>query len=118
MSQFMSLAQMQELANSQYLIFAKESCRFCDASIRLFEELIKHSIIDNFTVRVLDEDFDNATLSQLAINNDWLSDSGQRYPSKPQIYMKGEYIGGNFEFYKSQWNIGQNMPNLKNPFRF
>lgn len=118
MSKFLSLAQMQELANSHYIIFAKESCRFCDASKILFEELKKQEIINNFTIRMLDEDFDNETLCQLVMNNGWLADGGQQYPSKPQIFMKGEYIGGNFEFYKSHWNVGQAKPNLKNPFRF
>jgi glutaredoxin len=118
MSNFLTLSQMQEFVDSDYVIFAKEYCRFCDAAKILFEELKKQAIIDNFVIRVLDVDFDNKTLSLLAQNNGWIPDGGQGYPSKPQIFMKGEYIGGSYEFHKSHWNVGKGMPNLKNPMRF
>jgi glutaredoxin len=118
MSNFLTLSQIQEMANSKYVIFAKESCRFCDAAENLFEEIKKQKIISEFTVYILNKDFDSETLTQLVKNNGWEPDGGQTFPTKPQIFMKGEYIGGNFEFYKSHWNVGEGKPNLKNPMRF
>ncbi len=118
MSNFLTLEQMQEIANTKNVIFFKNGCPFCHASIVLLDALKELGKIDDYTICVLDKNFENAKLGQLARNNGWVADGGQDYPSKPQIFVKGEYIGGNFEFYKSDWNIGEGMPNLKNPMRF
>jgi glutaredoxin len=118
MSNFLTLEQMQELADSKYVIFAKESCRFCDAAEILFEELKKQEIIDDFVICMLNKDFNDTTLTQLVRNNGWVADGGQSNATKPQIFMKGEYVGGSYEFHKSRWNIEEGMPNLKNPMRF
>ena len=118
MKNFLKVEQMQEIADSNYVMFFKTGCPFCNAAQVLFEALNESGAIDDYKVLVLDRDFENAELGQLARNNGWVADGGQDYPSKPQIFMKGEYIGGNFEFYKSTWNTGDGMPNLSNPMRF
>jgi glutaredoxin len=118
MSNYLTVEQMQEIANTKNVIFFKNGCPFCNASIVLLDELKSAGKIDEYVVYVLDKDFENDNLGQLARNNGWVADGGQDYPSKPQIFMKGEYIGGNFEFYKSKWNVGEGMPNLNNPMRF
>ena len=118
MNTLLTVEQMQEIADNNYVIFFKNGCPFCHASVVLFEALKESGKITDYTKYILDTDFENSELGQLARNNGWVADGGQDYPSKPQIFMKGEYIGGNFEFYKSDWNIGEGMPNLKNPMRF
>ena len=110
--------QMQEIAQTNYVIFAKNNCPFCTASIKLLDNLVSIGQIKTYLKYTIGEDFDDATLGQLSLWAGWKPDGGQSYPSKPQIFMKGQYIGGNFEFYKSDWNNGINKPNLINPMRF
>jgi glutaredoxin len=113
-----TLTQMQEIAKTENVIFYKPFCPFCVAAQKLMEELVKGEILDKYSIYTLGEDFDNETLGQLASEAGWHPDGVQVYPSKPQIFVKGEYVGGNFEFYKASWNVGENRPNLKNPMRF
>jgi glutaredoxin-related protein len=54
----------------------------------------------------------------LVSDSGWQPDGSQYVATKPQIFVDGQYIGGNFEFYNSKWNVGENMPNLMNPLRF
>lgn len=115
---FLTLEQMLELTRTCNIAFIKHHCPFCTASIKLLDELKSNKIIDDYIVKILDEDYTNQDLDKLAKAYDWESDSGQAYPSKPQIWIKGEFIGGNFEFYKSEWNLDKNMPKLANPMRF
>jgi glutaredoxin len=114
----LDLTQMQEIAKTKNVIFYKDNCPFCHASIKLLEELKKTAMIDDYLVLTLDEDYSNEALGELARSQNWESDSGQLYPSKPQIFLGGKWIGGNYELYNSNWNIGSGMPNLKNPLRF
>jgi glutaredoxin len=114
----LTIVEMQAIAKSKNVIFYKQNCPFCTASQKLINQLLESKILDHFEVYILDKDFDNDSLGELAISIGWVPDGGQSYPSKPQIFVQGEYIGGNFEFYNSRWNVGQNMPNLKNPMRF
>jgi glutaredoxin-related protein len=112
----LSLEQMQEIAKTQNVIFFKKNCPICNASIILFDRLVKDKIIEIYSVFVLDVDFRNSTLGELAFSSGWSATGGEAYPSKPQIYIEGEYIGGNWELYRSKWNTSG--PNLKNPMRF
>jgi glutaredoxin len=114
----LTLNQMQNIADTEYVIFFKSDCPFCIAAEKLMNALVDSKIIDKYSKYVLDQDFDNPTLTELVVNNGWQNTMNANYPSKPQIFMKGEYIGGNAEFYKSKWNIAENMPNLTNPMRF
>ncbi len=113
-----TLSQMQKIAQTQYVIFAKNNCPFCTASFKLLDALVSTGQIVGYVTYILDQDFDNDTLGQLSLWAGWKSDGGQNYPSKPQVFMKGQYLGGNFEFYKSDWNNGSDKPNLVNPMRF
>jgi glutaredoxin len=112
----LSLEQMQEIAKTQNVIFFKKQCPFCDAAIVLLDRLVKDKMLESYSVYILDVDFKNKTLGELAISTGWEASGGESYPSKPQIYLNGEYIGGNWELYKSKWNT--KGPNLKNPMRF
>jgi glutaredoxin len=114
----LSLQQMQEIANSQNVIFYKPGCPFCEAAQKLAEVLVQQQILNEYVVCVLDQDFDNQTLTQLVSPYGWQPDGQQSIAPKPQIFIGGQYVGGNFEFYKSTWNLGPNMPNLNNPMRF
>jgi glutaredoxin len=113
-----SFDQLKDISQNSWVMFSKNNCPFCTASYKLFDTLVEMGVIDSYSVYILDKDFDNETLGKLALWAGWTPDGGQSYPSKPQIFMKGEYIGGNFEFYKSKWNLGDGMPNLRNPMRF
>lgn len=129
-----TLDQMLEIAKSQNVIFYKVGCPFCAASEKLMKQLKEAGILKSFNIYYLDKDFDNDTLLELVNQFGWQPESHQQYPSKPQIFINEagstEYIGGNFEFYKSRWNIGfENgkielngssfeAPKLVNPMRF
>ena len=118
MDAYLTVEQMQEIADNNYVMFFKTGCPFCHAAEVLFIALKESGKIDDYKICILNKDFENMELGKLARNNGWIADGGQDCPSKPQIFMKGDYVGGNFEFYKSAWNIGEGMPNLKNPMRF
>jgi glutaredoxin len=113
-----NLQQMQEIANTKNVIFGKDSCRFCSSALILINRLVELKILNNFVYYHQGQEFDDAELKQLLLNNNWQPDGFPAHPTKPQIFIQGQYIGGNFEFYKSQWNVGENMPNLVNPMRF
>jgi glutaredoxin len=114
----LSLQEMQAIADSKNVIFYKRGCPFCVATQNLFDALANQQIVSQYVIYTLGQDFDNQTLTQLVASNGWLADGQQSVASKPQIFVDGQYIGGNFEFYKSKWNVAQDMPNLKNPMRF
>jgi glutaredoxin len=114
----LSFTQMQEIAKTQNVAFFKSNCPFCTASQKLIEALLESKILDSFDIYTLGQDFDNETLTDLVSSSGWQPDGVQSIASKPQIFVQGQYVGGNFEFYKSKWNIEENMPNLKNPMRF
>ena len=114
----LNLQQIQQIAETQNVIFYKPNCSFCIASKDLFDRLISLGVLENYQIYTLDKDFDNQTLTDLVCIYGWKPDGIQSFCSKPQIFIKSEYIGGNFEFYKSKWNIDTSFPNLKNPMRF
>jgi glutaredoxin len=114
----LNLQQMQEIANTQNAFFFKSSCPFCVSARTLADCLVDKKILDSYSVYFLDKDFNNETLTKLVLNNGWQPDGQQQIASKPQIFIKGEYIKGNAEFYKSKWNTGEGKTNLKNPMRF
>ncbi len=127
----LTLEQMQEIAKTENVIFYKQNCPFCKASEYLFEELNKLGIVEDFSVYYLGEDFDNLTLTNLVKGFGWEPDGYQEVCTKPQIFIYGEYIGGNREFYDSKWNIGldnsgkimvegeeYHTPCIKNPMNF
>jgi glutaredoxin len=114
----LNLAQMQEIAKTQNVIFGKDNCRFCTSSVALMDILVEQKILDSYFYYELNVDFDNETLLQLVLKNGWQPEDIQSVATKPQIFIQGNYIGGNFDFYKSNWNVGENMPNIKNLLRF
>ena len=113
-----TIQEMQQIINNQNVIFNKSNCPFCIASQNLFEHMINSGYLDNYKIYTLNEDFDNQTLTDLVSFYGWQPDGVQGFCSKPQIFVQGQYIGGNFEFYNSKWNVGEGCPKLKNPMRF
>lgn len=114
----LNIQQMQEIASTKNVIFYKLNCPFCIAAQKLADALVERNILKDYAIYTLGQDFDNSTLTELVSNNGWQPDGLQYTASKPQIFIQGEYINGNFEFYKSKWNLDEGMPNLKNPMRF
>lgn len=114
----LNLQQIQEITKSQNVIFGKDNCRFCQASLALCNKLVELKIIDDFVYLNQDQDFDNLTLKQLLLEYNWQPQEFQNTPTKPQVFVQGRYVGDNFEFYKSKWNLGPDMPGLVNPMRF
>jgi glutaredoxin len=114
----LSDSELSLIADNQYVIFGKTNCVFCDASKKLMEVLVDKGVVPNYVELIIDKDFTNNQLTSLVKLHGWIPEGEQDFCSKPQIFMKGEYIGGNFEFYNSDWNKGKNSPNLKNQMRF
>jgi glutaredoxin len=112
------LQQLQEIVNNKNVIFNKIGCPFCIAAQKLAEVLVEQKVLDEYLVLTLNEDFDNQTLTELVSKNGWQPDGIQFIATKPQIFIQGQYVGGNFDFYKSSYNTGSGKPNLKNPMRF
>ncbi|NJK71138.1 MAG: hypothetical protein HC932_02665 [Thermales bacterium] len=54
----------------------------------------------------MDIDFSLVELKNLLENYDWEPTDSSDLVSLPQIYIQGEYIGGNNDFYKSKYNEG------------
>lgn len=104
--------QLQDIVKTKNVIFFKPFCPYCIAAQFLLDRLVKDQKIQSYQVIMLGNDFDNDTLLELMQTKDWKPTSRGNYPTKPQIFIEGEYIGGNQEFYHSKWNIGQGMPNL------
>ena len=113
-----SLLEMQKIAENQNTLFYKPNCPFCIASQGLLDQLVNLSLLDSYKIYTLNIDFNNQALTDLTCIYGWQPDGVQSVCTKPQIFIKGEYIGGNFEFYKSKWNVDAGYPNLKNPMRF
>jgi glutaredoxin len=123
---------MQNIAKTENVIFYKPDCPFCAASDKLFTALVEKGIVDSYSKYYLHTDFDDELLTTLVKDFGWVpSGEFQENCTKPQIFVKGEYIGGNFEFYKSKWNKGDDdsgklqvdgvekeTPDLTNPMRF
>ncbi len=110
--------ELKHIISTQYVILVKPNCPFCSASYRLFDQLVDSKVISEYSIYSVNYDFSNQQLHNLCTQFGWQPDGDQDFPTKPQIFMKGEYIGGNSEFYRSNWNIGTGKPNLKNPMRF
>jgi len=109
---------LDEIKNQDLVAFFKPGCPFCSASKDLIQTLKDQNILSKVVIYTLDEDFTNETLLEIVNNFGWKPDGIQQYPTKPQIFVKSQYFGGNSDFYKSTWNLGRNMPNLQNPMRF
>ncbi|MEM1312487.1 MAG: glutaredoxin [Patescibacteria group bacterium] len=127
-----TLDQLRTIAKEENTIFYKTGCPFCAASEKLFNKLQENGIINSFNIYYLYQDFNDEQLTELVTEYGWESTSQyQLNCTKPQIFIKGDYVGGNFELHKSKWNIGdtgsglllvngeeKNTPMLKNPMRF
>lgn len=127
MMSMLSLQEMQIIAENENVIFYKPGCPFCVAAEKLIKELVELKIISDYKVYFLGIDFDNRNLTDLVKEHGWKTDAVQEFCTKPQIFFKNEYIGGNFEFYKSRWNLGEKetglindkiAPQKTNPMRF
>jgi glutaredoxin len=109
----LTVTQMQEISKSQNVIFYKPGCPFCFASRVLLDKLVDNKKIDTYKVYMLDSDFENETLAEFIQScTTWRPTENEQFPAKPQIFLKGEYVGGNIDFYQSKWNTGEGMPNL------
>ena len=100
------------------VIFCKDFCPFCTATTSLINKLVELEQITNHRMLTLDKDFTNSQLKQIVLKYNWFPKGYQEYPTKPQIFVNSEYIGDNMAFYKSNWNLGIDKPNLKNPMFF
>ena len=127
----LTLDQMREIAKTQNVIFYKLDCPFCGASDKLFTAMVEKGIVENYNKYYLNKDFTDEMLTDLVKEFGWVGGEYQLNCTKPQIFVQGEYIGGNFELYKSKWNKGvdesgkleiagveKETPNLTNPMRF
>ena len=112
----LTLTQMKEISTTQNVIFYKPNCPFCFASRVLLDKLVANKIINEYHVYMLGEDFDDTTLTQLIEQSTtWKKSDHEQAPSKPQIFLDGNYVGGNVDFYQSSWNVGEGKPNLPLP---
>ena len=102
-----SIEKMRKISQTENVIFHKHGCPFCAASDELFEELVNRGIIESFSKYYLGENFTDELLTQLVKEYGWVGGQYQLNCTKPQIFIAGEFIGGNFEFYKSKWNVGE-----------
>jgi len=127
----LNIDQLKDIAKNENVIFYKPGCPFCKASEELFRELVEVGAIEEYSVYQLGEDFNNEELTDLVKEFGWKPDGYQEVASKPQIFIEGQYIGGNRELYISKWNIGEGETskikvgdeeidalNLPNPMRF
>lgn len=127
----MTLSEMQTIAKTENVIFFKVGCPFCKAAQLLFDKLRETGIIDSYLIYNLDQDFSNADLTELVKSYGWEPDGYQEVCTKPQIFIQVEYVGGNYELYRSKWNRGLDgsgklvvngreiaTPNQINPMKF
>lgn len=118
------------LANQENILFVKESCAFCSTTKKLASKLEETKILKPFEIFTLDIDFSLVELKNLLKNYGWKPTDSSDLVSLPQIYIQGEYIGGNNDFYKSKYNEGDEnnqievdgklikTPNKINPMNF
>jgi len=106
---------IQKISANQSLAMFKPGCPYCTATKTLIEALAETGVVTDFSIFILDTDFTNETLLAVSEHFGWQPNGFQNYPSKPQVFIQGELIGGNLEFYKSKWNTGEGMPNMPNP---
>jgi glutaredoxin len=127
----LTLDQLKDIAKNENVIFYKLGCPFCKAAEELCKELIEEGVIEEYSVYHLGEDFTNQDLTDLVKEFGWKADGYQEVCTKPQIFMEGQYVGGNREFYLSKWNLGDDQTgkikvgdeeiealNIPNPMRF
>ena len=114
-----NLVQLNNITKTENVIFYKLNCPFCVATENLF--------ISNYKVYFLGADFNNQDLTELVKEQGWKPDDYQEVGTKPQIFINGEYVGGNNELYLSKWNLGEqstgkigdkDAPKMTNPMRF
>ena len=110
--------QLLDIIKTQNVIFGGNGCPFYKASVQLLDALLNSRIISQYTKLIIDQDYTREQLLEVCVQYNWQPQDGQSYPSKPQVFLDNELIGGNFEFYKSKWNRGELMPNIYNPMRF
>jgi glutaredoxin len=105
----------QIVKDDKNVMFSKPGCPFCAASYVLLDELVKQGVIPNYTKYFNVGDFSDPELTELVTEYGWQKESEYQVNcTKPQIFINGEYIGGNWELYLSKWNI----TGLKNPMPF
>jgi glutaredoxin len=123
----MTLEEMRKIAQNENVIFYKPGCPFCVAAENFFKKLVELSIIPNYKIYLLGSAFNNQDLTTLVKEYGWQPDGYQEVCTKPQIFVNGEYIGGNRELHLSKWNVGEgntgkirniDAPKMSNPMRF
>lgn len=97
---------MRAMVADSNVMFFKSGCPFCEAAETLAKELVSREIISSYKVLLLDQDFSNQDLTDLVREFGWEPLYNQEFCTKPQIFILGQYIGGNREFYQSRWNTG------------
>jgi glutaredoxin len=110
------MTRLQKIVqDNQNIIFSKPGCPFCSASYILLDNLVKTGAISKYTKYYNLADYKNEELTELVSSYGWQKESEyQDNCTKPQIFLNGEFIGGNRELYLSKWN----KDGLKNPMRF
>jgi glutaredoxin len=115
--------------SQENIIFYKPDCEYCAASKDLFDRLIDDEIMDNYSIYYVhrDQDISNMDLKEVVQHFGWEAQDEDAIPSRPQIFIDGQLIGGNEDFYNSRWNLGdvdgiitvndqeKPAPQLKNP---
>ena len=103
----------QLLETNPNIIFTKNNCPFCVASTKLLDYLVANKAIENYLVLTLDKDFDNETLRDFVTDFGW-NQVGWNYPTKPQTFLQGKFVGDNKALYNSTINQKLSSP-IKNP---
>lgn len=123
----MILEEMKIIAKNENVIFYKPGCPFCVAAENLFKKLVELSIIPYYKICLIDSFSNNQDLTTLVKEYGWKPEGYQEVCTKPQIFINGEYIGGNRELYLSKWNLGEEgtgkirnieAPKVSNPMKF
>jgi glutaredoxin len=101
--------------NEKNVMFSKPGCPFCSASYKLLDHLVETGVIEGYSKYYNTGDYTNEELTELVTEYGWEKESEyQNNCTKPQIFLEGEFVGGNHELYLSKWN----KENFKNPMRF
>jgi glutaredoxin-related protein len=101
-----SVDQLRIIAKQNYTLFFKYGCKYSKAAMELLQKLKETGVIDSFELLILGDHYDEKGITTLC-EDYGIHPSG--YNTKvtiPQVFMKGEYIGGNDKFYGSRWNTG------------
>ncbi len=90
------------------VLFVKRDCGHCSAATKLADRLVRFGLIPDFKEFYLNEDYDISDLTELVLEFGHTLPEDKDNCSTPQVFIDGEYIGVNNDFYRSKWNKGEN----------